>query len=78
MRIGFVAGRLDRSGSKVFIAPGGAARDFPGPWRLAAVIRISESGALDADLPSITLRHGRRAERVQNRQRGAGLYGLPR
>jgi hypothetical protein len=42
MRIGFVAGRLDRAGSKLFITPGGAPRGFPGPWRLAAVIRISE------------------------------------
>lgn len=44
MRIGFVAGRLDRAGSKLIIAPSGAPRGFPGPWRLAAVIRISDAG----------------------------------
>jgi hypothetical protein len=42
MRIGFVAGRLDRAGSKLLITPDGAPRGIPGPWRLAAVIRISE------------------------------------
>jgi len=42
MRFGFVAGRLDRAGSKLLITPGGAPRGFPGPWRLAAVIRISD------------------------------------
>lgn len=42
MRIGFAAGSLNRTGSRVLIAQPAATRPFPGPWTLAAVIRISE------------------------------------
>jgi len=42
MRIGFAAGSLNRTGSRVLIAAPAATRPFPGPWTLTAVIRISD------------------------------------
>jgi hypothetical protein len=42
MRIGFVAGSLNSSGSRILIARPDGSRPFPGPWTTAAVIRISE------------------------------------
>lgn len=44
MRLGFVAGQMNRTGSKLLIAPRSAPRAFPGPWQVAAVIRISDAG----------------------------------
>jgi hypothetical protein len=42
MRIPFMAGSLQGDVSRVLLAPGHRAPSFPGPWRVAAVIRISE------------------------------------
>jgi hypothetical protein len=44
MRIGLAAGSVNRGGTKLLIASRKAAPPFPGPWRVAAVIRIG-SGA---------------------------------
>jgi hypothetical protein len=67
MRIGLAAGRLDRTGSKVLIAPGGAPREIPGPWRLAAVIRISDAEGSEAASP-----HGSTDARPSDEERERG------
>jgi len=44
MRIPFAAGSIAGRSTKLILAPRGAPAPFPGPWRLAAVIRVSDQG----------------------------------